>query len=76
MAKLIAIVLTLAFLTGCAHGNTGPQWAVWTHSEDKEECEIKSVFWMAVSTAIVIYLVERNHKRHLREKNVRIERQE
>jgi len=44
----LIIIFILAFPAAACAKHYGPLWAVWTHSEDPEECAIKTAFWMAV----------------------------
>ena len=58
-------VLSLAVLSGCAHNlrlgaHGGPDWAIWTHSDDREDCKRKEMIWFALGTAAFVYIVEKS----------------
>jgi len=75
--KAISLLLIICLLAGCAHGgfsggsgkHSGPLWAVWTHSEKKEECIAKTIFWAALASAVVVYIIYKIHKHYKHKKD-------
>jgi hypothetical protein len=53
---ILVLILSLAFPAAAGAKHYGPPWAVWTHSEDPDECAIKTAFWAAVIVAGVCYV--------------------
>ena len=68
--KAISVLIVICLLTGCAHGQFykshgkqyGPPWSVWTHSDKKEWCMAKTVFWFVLGTAALGYVIYRVDK--------------
>lgn len=57
---LSILLLQLLFFSSIASAKTyGSLWTVWTHSKDKDECQIKTAFWFALSTTTFIYLIDK-----------------
>ena len=61
VAKVLTVMIIIFLLCPvCVHAkHYGPLWAVWTHSEDYNECCIKTGFWFALSAASLVYLLEK-----------------
>jgi len=61
---LSVLLLQLLFFNSIGSAKTyGPLWAIWTHSKDKDECQIKTAFWFALSTVTFIYLIDKTTKK-------------
>jgi len=69
MKKILIICLSILLLQLLFFGSIasakiyGPLWAVWTHSKDKDECQIKTAFWFVLSITTLIYLIDKTTKK-------------
>ena len=65
MKIILILILFLQFLfvpIVYAGKHCGPLWAVWTHSEDRDECRMKTIFWFAIGTASFVYLIHKTQE--------------
>jgi hypothetical protein len=58
-AIIFIIIFTLAAPVAAQAKHYGPLWAVWTHSEDPNECAAKTVFWLALAAAGICYTAKK-----------------
>jgi len=57
---LIGILCLAMAIPSCSHTkHYGPQWAIWTHSEDRDECQIKTAIWFTLGVIALVYILDK-----------------
>lgn len=65
MRKIILICLVLLLIPLNVYARNGSQWEIWTHSEDPDECRLKTAIWIAIGTVVLVYVVKRTERSNL-----------